>query len=93
MRKKMIGIVSIVVVCALMPVNAHAAYNTQDSVIDKASDWAATLGKTPEDRDMILTQRRAERAAKRLREAMQKSSKKAGKALEKAGKDMGKMFE
>ncbi len=93
MRKRMMWIVPIMVVCALLPVSAYAAYNTQDSVIDKASDWAATLGKSPEDRDMILTQRRAERAAKRLREAMQKSSKKAGKALEKAGKDMGKMFE
>ena len=75
------------------PSHAYAGnMNSGDSITDKASDWLATVGKSPEERDVILAQRRADRMAKRFGEAMKSGSEKAGKEMKKMGKNMGDMF-
>jgi hypothetical protein len=56
---------------------------SQDSVVDKAGDWFATLGKSGSEKDQILIQRRSERIAKRMQKAVEDGSKKAGKEMEK----------
>ena len=56
---------------------------SQDSVVDKAGDWFATLGKSGADKDQILIQRRTERIAKRMQKAVKEGSEKAGKEMEK----------
>lgn len=53
----------------------------EDSIVDKAGDWFATIGKSGQEKDQILLQRRMDRAAK-----------KAGAAFDKAGKDLAKAF-
>ena len=94
MKKWIVISLLIIVGFAAAPSSAYAGnIQSGDSIVDKASDWLATIGKSPEDRDMILAQRRSERAAEHLKEAMKTESKKAGKQMEKMGKDMGKMFE
>lgn len=53
----------------------------EDSICDKAGDWFATMGKSGQEKDQILLQRKMDRAAK-----------KAGDAMNKAGKDLEKAF-
>lgn len=92
MKKVFAWVLVLGIVFCAVPSKVYAGGVAEDSIIDKAGDWMATLGKSPEDKDMILAQRRAERAAKRMKDAMNKSADKAGKEMEKMGKDMKKMF-
>ena len=96
MKKKWVGIVLILVVSfAFFPGRALAASDgsMEDTIVDKMSDWAATVGKSPEDQDSIIAERRADRAAQRLQKMIKKESHQAEKNMKKLGKDMGKMFE
>lgn len=66
---------------------------SDDSIFNRVSDWFATIGKPEDEKDMIIAERRADRAAKRMGKAFRQESKKASKKMEKFGKDMEKMFE
>ena len=94
MKKRIVIVLFLVIGLAAVPRYSYAGnINEGDTIVNKASDWFATIGKSPEDRDVIIQQRRMDRAAKRLGEAMKSGSKKAGKEMEKMGKDMGKLFD
>lgn len=71
--------------------NAYA-YGQEDSILDKVSDWVATIGKSGSDKEEVLAERRLDRAMKRTSQAFKKSSKKASKAMKEFGKDMEKAF-
>ena len=85
--------VGVLLVLALMgaPAVVYAADAiAQDTVVDKVGDWMATLGKSGTDKDAILAQRKAERAAARTKRMAEKQAKKAQKEAEKAGKELKK---
>ena len=94
MKKRMIVFALVLAIGSLAaPQVSHAAdYENSDSIIDKVSDWFAVMGKPKDEQDTILAQRKAERVAKRLKEAMKEMGKDTGKAMEKMGKDMEKAF-
>ena len=78
----------------VMPTLSHAASgNDQDTIIDKAGDWFATLGKSGQEKDQIISERQMDRVAKRLGQAINGESKKAGQQMDKLGKDMQKAFQ
>ena len=67
----------------------------QENVVDKISDWAQTIGKDKAERDMILSQRKADRQKKHVEKKAEQMKKKAenearhtGKEAEKAQKDL-----
>ena len=81
-------LLTIVLVLALMisvsPMSYAADY--QDNPIDQVGDWFATMGKQGMEKDSILAQRKAERAAK----FAEREAKKMAKEAEKSGNDMKK---
>ncbi|MBI4358593.1 MAG: hypothetical protein HY584_04770 [Candidatus Omnitrophica bacterium] len=62
------------------------AAEASDTAIDQVGDWLATVGKQGVEKDQIIAQRKAERAARRAEE----EAKKAAKEAEHAGEDMQK---
>ena len=62
---------------------------SQDTWIDQAGDWFATLGKSEEDREFIITQRRADRFAQRVQTEAGAAARDAEKAGDQAAKDIG----
>jgi hypothetical protein len=53
----------------------------EDNVFDKVGDWWATIGKDEPQKSMILTQRKAERAANRAGKEMEKSAQHMEKGI------------
>ena len=83
--KKTISILLVLLMAVtMMPVKVYAADGGGDNVIDQASDWFATIGKSGMDKDAILFQRRSERASKRLGKAMNEAGKKMGDDMKKS---------
>ena len=80
---------------AFVPSYLYAADNSgmEDTIVDKASDWIAVLGKPADEKDAMLAERRADRAAKRFEKTMKKAGKTADKKMKKFGKEMEKLFE
>lgn len=74
--------------------NAHTAQAASDvaadNVLDKASDFVATIGKSDTDKKVVLAQRKAERAKKRAVQQAEKAKKMAMKKAEEAKKGMMK---
>lgn len=68
-------------------------YPMEDTVWDKVGDWFATVGKSADERDEILLERRTARQAARFQRAIRMESKKAEKKVEKFTKEMEKLFE
>ena len=66
---------------------------SDDSIFNRVSDWFATVGKPEDEKEAIIAERRADRAAERLGKAFRQESKKANKKMKKFGKEMEKMFE
>ena len=95
MKKFLAAALVIAFAGAFVPSCLYAAEGAgmEDTVIDKASDWIAVLGKPADEKDSILAERRADRAAKRLEKSMTKAGKTAEKKMKKFGKDMEKLFE
>src|SRR6185503_3252849 len=99
MKKFIFGLLMAAVIFTAMPAISAFADDVvyQENPIDKISDWAQTVGKTPEQRDQILAQNKAKRQAKHLEKKAAQMQKKAekqanemGKDAEHAGKDMKK---
>ena len=44
----------------------------EETVLDQMGDWFATIGKTTEDKQVIITQRKADRAAQRAQMLIEK---------------------
>lgn len=76
--KRIFAVVMVLAMALTFPPVSYA----DDSLLDKTGDWFATLGKTREEKDRILLERKMNRAAKKLEKGMEK----AGKDLEKAFK-------
>ncbi len=75
------------------PSASYAAGIAEDSVIDKAGDWFAVMGKPENEKELIIADRRAARASDRMEKALRAEAKKAGREMEKLGKEMGKAFD
>lgn len=66
---------------------------SEESIFNRIGDWFATVGKSPEEKEKILMERKAERAAKRAEKEAKKAQKEAEEAKEKLKgkmKDLGK---
>ena len=63
---------------------------TDDSVIDKVGDWFATRGKSDAEKQKMLSQRKADRVARRAQKKIEKQKKQADKKLEQQKKSMQK---
>ena len=71
--------------------SAQAREHASDNAIfNRVGDWFATIGKSEEEKQKILTQRKAERAAKRAEKEAKKKAEEAGKKMEKGKKDLGR---
>ena len=71
--------------------NAMAYEKASDeSMINRAGDWFATRGKSDQEKQAILNQRKAKRAADKLKKQANKEAKQAKAKMDKAGKGMGK---
>ncbi|NQT95319.1 MAG: hypothetical protein HQ572_02610 [Candidatus Omnitrophica bacterium] len=57
------------------------------AVFHRVSDWFATVGKSPEEKEKIIAERDAERAVKRAEKEAAKLEKQAKKETKKAGKE------
>lgn len=58
-----------------------------ENVLDKMSDWAKTVGKDENEKQRILTERKAARKKKHMEKKAEKMKKEAGKKAEKMKKD------
>ncbi|MBN2121221.1 MAG: hypothetical protein JW734_09250 [Candidatus Omnitrophica bacterium] len=65
---------------------SESAYEhaSPQAVFNRISDWFSTVGKSEEEKEKILAERKAKRAAKRAEE----EAKKAQKELEKKKKEL-----
>jgi hypothetical protein len=54
---------------------ASAASGAEDSIVDKIGDWFATVGKPENEKNMIIAERKMQRAAKRIKSEMTKQGK------------------
>ena len=91
MRKFMsVFILAGIMFSSITAVSYAADFKNQDSIVDKAGDWMATIGKSPEEKDQIIAQRKTDRVAKRIAEAMREGGRQAGKEMEKLGQAMQK---
>ena len=84
MKRFLAAVLILVFVFSFSSVSFAAEY--KDNPIDQAGDWFATMGKSGMEKDSILAQRKAERAAK----FAEREAKKLAKEAEKAGNDAKK---
>lgn len=63
-----------------------AAYEhaSDQSIFNRVTDWFATIGKSPEEKEKILAERKAKRAAKRAEKEAKKAKAEAEKKAKKA---------
>ncbi|HXV28096.1 MAG TPA: hypothetical protein VD913_03940 [bacterium] len=71
---------------AVSPMVTHPAWAEvqayQDNAFDKMGDWFATLGKSGDEKDSILAQRKADRISRHAEKQAQKISDEAQKTAE-----------
>lgn len=65
---------------------------SDEAVFHRVGDWFATRGKTGAEKDAILAERKAQRAAKRAQKEMEKQQKIAAKEAKRAQKEMDKQM-
>ena len=63
---------------------------SENSAFNRVGDWFATRGKSDQERQVILTQRKAARTAERVKKETARRARQAEKQANKAKKDMGK---
>jgi hypothetical protein len=101
--KKLITMVVVLSFAVAIPVFAQQrdlkapnarAYEKADerSALNRVGDWFATVGKSPEEKQMIIAERGAKRAAAKLQKQAKKQSGKMSKQADKAAKGMGNAF-
>ncbi|HPS19364.1 MAG TPA: hypothetical protein PKY78_00035 [Candidatus Omnitrophota bacterium] len=74
----------IVIAGIFLSLSLVAAPVYAENVFDKIGDWWATRGKSDMEKNMILTQRKAARAAKEAEKEMNKTGKEMNKQFDKA---------
>ncbi len=79
MRKFAMAFLVLVLMFGGFSVAAYAEDCTQDTPLDRAGDWAATLGKKGIEKDQVLARRRAQR----FMNCAQKEAQKAGNDVKK----------
>ncbi len=62
---------------------------SNDSIGDRVGDWFATLGKSQDDKQRILTQRRLERSAHRVGESLKSAANNAADAVNRGVRKLG----
>ncbi len=83
-------VIALLSVSVLAPGAVYAEKPQEDNVGDRISDWAATVGKSKEERDRILMERKAERQRERMQRKAERMAKKAEAKGKEAGKAVGK---
>jgi len=63
---------------------------SDEAVFNRVSDWFATIGKSDEEKQKILAERKTERAAKRAQKEAEKAKKEAQKKTQEAKKEAQK---
>ena len=63
----------------------HASEN---AIFNRVGDWFATIGKSEEEKEKIIAERKVERAAKRAEKEVKKAAKQAGEKMKKGKKDL-----
>ena len=58
MKKKIMALVLMLAVLCLPCQSAWAAMSDEDTIVDKTSDWFATLGKSGQEKDQIIFERK-----------------------------------
>ena len=89
MRRVVLGLVLAGIMSAAVPVYAAQSVGN-DTAIDQVGDWVATLGKSGLEKEALLTQRKAQRAAKRAEASARRQAKQAEKGIDNAGKELNK---
>jgi len=69
---------------------SQQAYEHADdnAIFNRTTDWFATIGKSGEEKEKILAERKAERAVKRAEKEAKKAQRKAGEEMKKVGKEL-----
>ena len=62
-----------------------------NAIFNRVTDWFATVGKDDVEKEKILAERKAERAAKKAEKKAAKAKKEAGKMKEEMKEESGKM--
>lgn len=72
---------------------------SEEAIFNRVGDWFATRGKSPEEKEAIIAERKAKREAKRAekearkaQKQLEKETKKQQKELEKQQKKMKKKY-
>ncbi|HPN72706.1 MAG TPA: hypothetical protein PKZ41_01775 [Candidatus Omnitrophota bacterium] len=63
---------------------------SDESALNRVGDWFATRGKSEQEKQAILAERKAKRTAEKMKKEAEKKSKEMKAKMDKAGKDMGK---
>lgn len=63
---------------------------SDEAVFNRVGDWFATVGKSDEEKQAILTERKAKRAKERAEKEAKKAAKQAEKEAKKAKKKLKK---
>ncbi len=94
MKKFLIGIVAVAFLLSGVPAFAQKGANAKayehasdEAVFNRIGDWFATIGKTDEEKETIIAERKAKRATERAEKEAQKAKKEAEKKAEKAKKE------
>lgn len=89
--KKVMALVFIAFLAvAVLPAgNVYAGTNCDETALDKAWDWATTLGKSGLDKETKLASNKAERAQRCAEKIAKQAQKDAGKAVDGMQKKLG----
>ena len=63
---------------------------SDEAVFNRVGDWFATVGKSPEEKEKILAERKAQRVKKRAEKEAEKLKREAEKETKKMGKQADK---
>ncbi|MBN1872318.1 MAG: hypothetical protein JW800_07075 [Candidatus Omnitrophica bacterium] len=102
MRKAVVFILVLSFICAVTPsYAAKGRKGASDSAIEHASDeaifhrvgdWFATVGKSDEEKKVIIAERKAKRAATRAQKTAEKQKRKMEQETQKTGEKIKEKF-
>ncbi|MFC1809351.1 hypothetical protein ACFL3D_04440 [Candidatus Omnitrophota bacterium] len=67
--------------------DAALEHASDQAIFNRTADWFATIGKSGEEKEAILAERKATRAEKRLQKEAKKAKKQADKEAKRAEKE------